>query len=84
LHHSRFLMPHVRSVVIGGVFFGCFAAMPYCWPKSFGFQLNETWGKRAFWFLFIGCFVAFMPLYALGFMGMTRRLSQEIDPHFHT
>lgn len=25
-----------------------------------------------------------MPLYALGFMGMTRRLSQQIDPQFHT
>ncbi|MCC7887553.1 cbb3-type cytochrome c oxidase subunit I, partial [Escherichia coli] len=44
----------------------------------------ETWGKRAFWFWIIGFFVAFMPLYALGFMGMTRRLSQQIDPQFHT
>ncbi len=25
-----------------------------------------------------------MPLYVLGFMGMTRRLSQQIDPQFHT
>lgn len=24
-----------------------------------------------------------MPLYVLGFMGMTRRLSQQIDPQFH-
>ncbi|HAG02099.1 MAG TPA: cytochrome o ubiquinol oxidase subunit I, partial [Leclercia adecarboxylata] len=31
----------------------------------------------------IGFFVAFMPLYVLGFMGMTRRLSQQIDPQFH-
>ena len=51
---------------------------------AFGFKLNETWGKRAFWFWIIGFFVAFMPLYALGFMGMTRRLSQQIDPQFHT
>ena len=58
--------------------------MTYWWPKAFGFKLNETWGKRAFWFWIIGFFVAFMPLYALGFMGMTRRLSQQIDPQFHT
>lgn len=51
--------------------------------KAFGFTLNETWGKRAFWFWIIGFFVAFMPLYVLGFMGMTRRLSQQIDPQFH-
>lgn len=48
--------------------------------KAFGFTLNEKWGKRAFWFWIIGFFVAFMPLYVLGFMGMTRRLSQQIDP----
>lgn len=27
--------------------------------------------------------MAFMPLYILGFMGMTRRLSQNINPEFH-
>ncbi|KPD62010.1 hypothetical protein ADT35_21525, partial [Yersinia pestis subsp. microtus bv. Talassica] len=35
-----------------------------------------------FWFWIIGFFVAFMPLYVLGFMGMTRRLSQDINPEF--
>ncbi|STL41727.1 cytochrome o ubiquinol oxidase subunit I [Escherichia coli] len=39
--------------------------MTYWWPKAFGSKLNETWGKRAFWFWIIGFFVAFMPLYAL-------------------
>ena len=43
-------------------------------------------GVKIFNWLFtmiIGFFVAFMPLYVLGFMGMTRRLSQQIDPQFH-
>ncbi|WP_202215012.1 cbb3-type cytochrome c oxidase subunit I, partial [Klebsiella pneumoniae] len=52
--------------------------------KAFGFTLNEKWGVRAFWCWFIGFFVAFMPVYVLGFMGMTRRISQNIDPTFHT
>lgn len=84
LHNSLFLIAHFHNVIIGGVVFGCFAGMTYWWPKAFGFKLNETWGKRAFWFWIIGFFVAFMPLYVLGFMGMTRRLSQQIDPQFHT
>ncbi|MFP1558305.1 cbb3-type cytochrome c oxidase subunit I [Escherichia coli] len=84
LHNSLFLIAHFHNVIIGGVVFGCFAGMTYWWPKAFGFKLNETWGKRAFWFWIIGFFVAFMPLYALGLMGMTRRLSQQIDPQFHT
>ncbi|MBZ2279447.1 cbb3-type cytochrome c oxidase subunit I, partial [Buchnera aphidicola] len=52
-------------------------------PKLFGFTLNEKWGKRAFWCWIIGFFIAFTPLYFLGFMGMTRRLSQNIDSQFH-
>ncbi|XBS70831.1 cytochrome o ubiquinol oxidase subunit I [Acerihabitans sp. KWT182] len=83
LHNSLFLIAHFHNVIIGGVVFGCFAGMTYWWPKAFGYTLNEKWGKRAFWFWIIGFYVAFMPLYALGFMGMTRRLSQEIDPQFH-
>lgn len=75
LHNSLFLIAHFHNVIIGGVVFGCFAGLTYWWPKAFGFTLNETWGKRAFWFWIIGFFVAFMPLYVLGFMGMTRRLS---------
>ncbi|MDU1746441.1 MAG: cbb3-type cytochrome c oxidase subunit I [Klebsiella aerogenes] len=84
LHNSLFLIAHFHNVIIGGVVFGCFAGLTYWWPKAFGFTLNETWGKRAFWFWIIGFFVAFMPLYVLGFMGMTRRLSQDIDPQFHS
>ncbi|AOR57744.1 cytochrome o ubiquinol oxidase subunit I [Pectobacterium parmentieri] len=84
LHNSLFLIAHFHNVIIGGVVFGCFAGITYWFPKAFGFTLNETWGKRAFWFWIIGFFVAFMPLYILGFMGMTRRLSQQISPEFHT
>ncbi|RLM27760.1 cytochrome o ubiquinol oxidase subunit I [Brenneria alni] len=83
LHNSLFLIAHFHNVIIGGVVFGCFAGITYWFPKAFGFTLNETWGKRAFWFWIVGFFVAFMPLYVLGFMGMTRRLSQQINPEFH-
>jgi cytochrome o ubiquinol oxidase subunit I len=83
LHNSLFLIAHFHNVIIGGVVFGCFAGITYWFPKAFGFSLDETWGKRSFWFWITGFFVAFMPLYVLGFMGMTRRVSQQIDPAFH-
>lgn len=83
LHNSLFLIAHFHNVIIGGVVFGCFAGTTYWFPKAFGFTLNEKWGVRAFWFWIIGFFIAFMPMYALGFMGMTRRLSQDINPEFH-
>lgn len=83
LHNSLFLVAHFHNVIIGGVIFGCFAGINYWFPKIFGFMLNDYWGKKAFWFWIIGFFIAFMPLYILGFMGMTRRLSQNIDHKFH-
>lgn len=82
LHNSLFLIAHFHNVIIGGVLFGCFSGLSYWFPKAFGYTLDEKWGKYAFWFWIIGFYVAFMPLYFLGFMGMTRRLSQQIDPVF--
>jgi cytochrome o ubiquinol oxidase subunit 1 len=81
LHNSLFLIAHFHNVIIGGVVFGYFAGITYWFPKAFGFKLNDVWGKRAFW-CWITFFVAFMPLYVLGFMGMTRR-GQNIEPEFH-
>ncbi|PZU87444.1 MAG: cytochrome o ubiquinol oxidase subunit I [Shinella sp.] len=79
LHNTLFLIAHFHNVIIGGVVFGVFAAITYWWPKAFGFKLDDTWGKRSFWFWFVGFYFAFMPLYALGLMGVTRRVSQYMD-----
>jgi cytochrome o ubiquinol oxidase subunit 1 len=74
LHNSLFLVAHFHNVIIGGVVFGAFAGYTYWFPKAFGFSLHEGLGKAAFWFWFVGFYVAFMPLYWLGLMGMTRRM----------
>lgn len=75
LHNSEFLVAHFHNVIIGGVVFGYFAGFIYWFPKAFGFKLNEKLGKCAFWCWIVGFYTAFMPLYALGLMGMTRRLN---------
>ncbi len=80
LHNSLFLVAHFHNVIIGGVVFGVFAAINYWFPKAFGFHLDEFWGKASFWFWQIGFWVAFGPLYVLGLMGVTRRLSHFTDP----
>ena len=74
LHNSLFLVAHFHNVVIGGVVFGALAGYAFWFPKAFGFRLHEGWGKASFWFWLVGFYVAFMPLYALGLMGMTRRM----------
>ena len=80
LHNSLFLIAHFHNVIIGGVVFGCFAGVTYWFPKAFGFRLHEGLGKAAFWCWFFGFYLAFMPLYILGFMGMTRRMNHYDDP----
>jgi cytochrome o ubiquinol oxidase subunit I len=74
LHNSLFLVAHFHNVIIGGVLFGAFAGYTYWFPKAFGFRLDEGLGKASFWCWITGFYVAFMPLYVLGLMGMTRRM----------
>jgi cytochrome o ubiquinol oxidase subunit 1 len=74
VHNSLFLVAHFHHVIIPGVLFGAMAGYNYWFPKAFGFKLDERWGAAAFWCWFIGFHLAFMPLYVVGLMGMTRRL----------
>lgn len=73
-HNSYFLIAHFHQVLIGGTVFGMFAGMYYWWPKMFGRMLDSKFSRWAFWLFNIGFYVCFMPQYALGFMGMTRRI----------
>jgi cytochrome o ubiquinol oxidase subunit I len=80
LHNSLFLIAHFHNVIIGGVVFGIFAGINYWFPKAFGYKLDDFWGRVSFWFWLVGFWVAFTPLYVLGFMGVTRRVSHFEDP----
>lgn len=83
LHNSLFLVAHFHNVIIGGVVFGCFAGFAYWFPKATGFRLDERLGRWAFGCWFVGFYLAFMPLYVLGFLGMTRRLNHYDNPAWH-
>lgn len=74
VHNSLFLVAHFHNVIIGGVVFGYFAGLSYWFPKIFGFRLHEGLGRLSAYCWAIGFLVAFLPLYALGFMGAARRL----------
>lgn len=74
LHNSLFLVAHFHSNVIGGVLFGVFCGISYWFPKFAGFRLNERIGRQAFWCWIVGFCLSFLPMYALGLMGATRRM----------
>jgi cytochrome o ubiquinol oxidase subunit 1 len=80
LHNSLFLVAHFHTMLIAGSLFGYFAGYAYWFPKAIGFTLNEKWGRRVFFCWFIGFYLAFVPLYVLGFMGMPRRMVHYDNP----
>ncbi|MEJ2533584.1 MAG: cbb3-type cytochrome c oxidase subunit I [Halioglobus sp.] len=82
VHNSLFLVAHFHNVLIPGVLFGMLAGVHYWFPKVFGFRLDARWGARTAWLWIAGFSFAFLPLYALGLMGMPRRASMWDDPAF--
>jgi cytochrome o ubiquinol oxidase subunit I len=82
LHNSLFLVAHFHNVIIGGALFGAFAGYTYWFPKAFGFRLHEGLGRAAFWCWLVGFYIAFMPLYVLGLLGMTRRMQHYDVPEW--
>lgn len=80
LHNSLFLIAHFHNTIIGGVVLGYLAGLAYWFPKVYGFKLNDRLGKLSALCWIFGFWVAFMPLYALGFMGVTRRMATFVDP----
>ena len=82
VHNTLFLVAHFHNTIIGGVVFGFMAAITYWFPKIFGFKLDERLGRWAAYLWQLGFIVAFMPLYALGFMGAVRRIDSYDSPEW--
>jgi cytochrome c oxidase subunit I len=75
LHGSYFVMAHFHYTIMGGLVFGFFAGLYYWLPKMTGVQLDERLAKLHFWTMFVFFNSTFLPLFALGMMGMPRRVS---------
>src|SRR5947209_7040531 len=73
-HGTFFSMSHFHYTIMGGLIFSIFGAIYYWGPKMIGFKFNETLARWHFWTLFIAFNSTFGPLFALGFMGMPRRV----------
>src|SRR6201986_1050966 len=73
-HGTFFVMAHFHYRIMGGLIFAFMAGI-YNWiPKMTGIMLNETLGKIHFWTMFIFFNSTFLPLFALGILGMPRRV----------
>jgi cytochrome c oxidase subunit I len=73
-HGSFFVMAHFHYTIMGGLIFAFFAGIYYWLPKMMGIKLNETLGKIHFWTMFIFFNSTFLPLFAAGLLGQSRRV----------
>jgi cytochrome c oxidase subunit I len=73
-HGSFFVMAHFHYTIMGGLIFAFFGGVYYWLPKMLGIELNKTLSKLHFWTMFIFFNSTFLPLFALGMMGMPRRV----------
>ena len=73
-HGSFFVMAHFHYTIMGGLIFAFFAGLYYWLPKMLGYEMNKTLGKIHFWTMFIFFNSTFLPLFALGMLGMPRRV----------
>jgi cytochrome c oxidase subunit 1 len=74
-HGSFFSMAHFHYTIMGGLVFAMFAAIYYWLPKMTGIKLSERLAKLHFWIMFVAFNSTFFPLFALGMLGMPRRVS---------
>jgi len=73
-HGSFFVMAHFHYTIMGGLIFAFFGGVYYWLPKMLGYELNKTMSYLHFWTMFIFFNSTFLPLFALGMMGMPRRV----------
>jgi len=73
-HDTYFVVAHLHYVLIGGMVFPVVAGTYYYFPLVMGRKLSDRLGKWAFWLMFAGFNIAFMPMHASGLMGMPRRV----------
>ena len=71
---TYYVVAHFHNVLLAGTIFAVFAGIYYWFPKVTGRYLDDRLGKVQFWLTAIGFSVTFFPMYALGILGMPRRV----------
>jgi cytochrome c oxidase subunit 1 len=74
LHDTYYVVAHFHYLVAPGTVFALFAGIYHFWPQITGRALNEGLGKIHFWGSFVSMNLIFMPMFAVGLMGVNRRL----------
>jgi cytochrome c oxidase subunit 1 len=72
-HDTYFVVAHFHYTIQGGAVIGLIAALHFWFPKMSGKMYNERMARIAFFFVFFGFNLTFIPQFILGMEGMPRR-----------
>jgi cytochrome c oxidase subunit I+III len=73
-HDTYFVVGHLHYVLIGGMLFPVVAGIYYFFPFVTGKKLSDRLGRIAFWPMFVGFNLGFLPMHLTGLRGMPRRV----------
>lgn len=73
-HDTFFVVGHLHYVLIGGAIFPIIAGCYYLYPLLRGKKLSDRLGRLAFWLMFVGFNITFLPMHITGLRGMPRRV----------
>ncbi len=74
VHDTYFVVAHLHYTLIGGMLFPVMGGIWYYYPFVTGRALTKRLGIWAFWAMFAGFNIAFLPMHLTGLLGMPRRV----------
>ena len=74
-HDTHFVVAHLHYVLVGGFVFPMLAAAYYWLPHVTGRVADHRLSTPAFWLIFGGFNLTFLPMHLTGLLGMPRRIS---------
>jgi cytochrome c oxidase subunit I+III len=73
-HDTYFIVAHLHYVLVGGTVLPLIGGVYYFYPLIGSRMLSEKLGTVAFWLMFVGFNLAFLPMHLTGLRGMPRRV----------
>jgi cytochrome c oxidase subunit I len=74
LHDTYYVIGHFHYVVVTGSIIALMGGTYHWFPKWFGRQMNQFWGKVHFWSTLACMNGIFFPMFIMGLAGVSRRL----------
>ncbi|MCU0910958.1 MAG: cytochrome c oxidase subunit I [Rhodobacteraceae bacterium] len=74
VHDTYFVVAHLHYTLFGGMVLPVLAGVYYFMPFVTKRRMSERLGRWAFWLIFVGFNVTFLPMHLTGLIGMPRRV----------